>query len=197
MTFPLLLCSSFTLRGPSRTFTVRTPPRLRALLVLGLLMALCSIPTAVLATTIEFEATDLADVNAGEDLWHYSYRVSDFVFDSDSGFTIFFDYQLYGPLLAAEFVNADWDVLMIQPDLALADDGFYDALAQSDDASLADSFAMTFVWLGPGSPGAQPFEVYGPGFETLETGTTAPIPEPTTALLILVGLLLFPLTRRI
>jgi len=197
MTFPLFLCSSFTPQGPSRTFTLRTPTRLRALLVLGLLMGLCPIPTAVLATTIEFEASDLADVTAGEDLWRYSYRVSDFDFDSDFGFTIFFDYQLYGPLRAAGLVPADWDVLLIQADLALPDDGFYDALALSDNASLADSFAMTFVWLGPGSPGAQPFEVYGPGFETLETGTTAPIPEPTTALLILVGLLLFPLTRRI
>ena len=193
MLFPL--CSSFTPQGPIRAFTVHTPTRLRALLVLGLLMGLCSIPTAVLATTIEFEASDLADVTAGEDLWRYSYRVSDFGFDSDFGFTIFFDYQLYGPLSAAELVNADWDVLLIQADLALPDDGFYDALALSDNASLADPFAMTFVWLGPGSPGPQPFEVYGPGFETLEMGTTAPIPEPTVALMMLVGLLVLGLKR--
>jgi hypothetical protein len=196
-TVSLFLCSSVTPQGPSRTFTVRTPPRLRALLVLGLLMGLCSIPTAVLATTIEFEVTDLPDDPAGEDLWRYSYRVSDFDFDSDFGFSIFFDYELYGSLREAEPVNADWDVLLIQADPALRDDGIYDALALSDNASLGDSFAMTFVWLGPGSPGPQPFEVYGPGFEILETGTTRLTPEPAAGLLIVVGLLLLRRTRQV
>ena len=152
------------------------------------------IPVAISgATTILYEATDLADTTSGEDLWQYTYTVSDFVFDTDYGFTIFFDYQLYTNLEdPPPSVNSEWDTIVWQPDLSIpggGDDGAYDALALADGASLADSFTVSFVWLGSGTPGAQPFDVYDPSFNTIDSGQSAPVPEPATILLVGSGLI--------
>ncbi len=160
--------------------------RLPALLV----AALCSIlgSTASHATTISFEAMDLADPVPGEDLWEYSYEVGDFTFDTDYGFTILFDFTSYTLIEdPPPAVNGDWDVISIQPDLLLPDAGAYDALALVNAASLADPFAVTFVWLGAGTPGSQPFVVYEPGFSTIEIGQT--VPEPANGLLFCLGLI--------
>jgi hypothetical protein len=81
----------------------------------------------------------------------------------------------------------EWDVVLfpISPI-----DGAYDALALTAGASLAQQFAVSFVWLGGSatSPGSQPFEVYRlddgiPGPDP-ETGQTSPVPEPSTLLLL-------------
>ena len=78
-------------------------------------------------------------------------------------------------------VPANWDVLVIQPDLALPDDGFLDALALVDNPPLGQPFLLSFVWLKSGSPGTQTFELYDTtsGFQILPGGvSTAVIPEP-------------------
>lgn len=82
------------------------------------------------------------------------------------------------------FVNADWDILVWQPDSFIPDDGAYDALALVDGASLADSFALNFTWLGSGNPCSQYFEVYDASWNTVESGPTSPVPEPATILLV-------------
>lgn len=142
------------------------------------------------AIQIVYEATDLTDVIPGQDLWQYSYTVSDYSFYMDYGFTIWFDYALYSDLEdPPPFVNIEWDPIVWQPDINIPDDGAYDALALVDGASLADPFIVSFVWLGTGIPGSQPFDVYDPSFTTIESGVTAPVPEPSTVLLIGSGLL--------
>jgi hypothetical protein len=75
----------------------------------------------------------------------------------------------------------------------------YDALALNNGASLADVFTVAFTWLGSGTPGAQSFAVYDVNFATIESGTTVPavsVPEPPTALLLLVGLVAFERMRQ-
>jgi hypothetical protein len=148
------------------------------------------------AATINYAATDLVDINPGEDLWQYSYSLSDHNFAADTGFTIYFDLGLYDflePLPAAP--NADWDVITWSPDLFFFDDGAYDAYSLIDSASLADLFRVSFVWLGGGAgPGSQNFEIYdGLTWSVLEPGITSstatPVPEPSTIFLLGLGLL--------
>ena len=64
------------------------------------------------AITIRFEATDLPDTVPLEDLWQYTYRVSDFNFDANVGFSILFDPSLYRNLEdPPPPINADWDIV--------------------------------------------------------------------------------------
>lgn len=151
------------------------------------------------AAVINFVATNLDNTTPGEDLWEYSYIVSENTFLADTGFTIFFDGNLYGTLDPSPLApNLDWDVISWLPDPNIPGSGAYDAYALSDGASLADPFTISFVWLGAGTPGAQPFELYSAldpdaFLEILESGTTvptqtAPVPEPTTILLLSAGL---------
>lgn len=137
----------------------------------------------------------MADVNAGEDLWQYSYTVSNNTFVADTGFTIYFDLGFYDFLEPASTApNGDWDIFTWNPDPSLPDDGAYDAYTLADNASLADIFNVSFVWLGGSSdPGSQFFEVYdGLTWSVLEVGFTAtvsaPVPEPATILLFGTGL---------
>lgn len=161
-----------------------------SIIVAGLL----TLGTAVLAnaTVINYTATDLTDINTGEDLWQYSYTVSDNAFAADTGFTIYFDIGLYDFLDPAPTApNGEWGVLTWNPDPLLPGDGAYDAYALFDNASLADMFTVSFVWLGGTSgPGSQFFEVYydGPTWSVLEDGSTTPVPEPATMLLFGTGL---------
>lgn len=145
------------------------------------------------AISIVYEAADLADVVAGEDLWQYTYTIADFTFDQYEGFTIYFDADWYGDIEDSPSApNSHWNVLTWDPDAILPDDGAYDAQALVDGASLADTFTVSFVWLGGGAPGTQLYELYyddGINFDSLSAGTTvSPVPEPSTWALLTVGL---------
>ena len=149
--------------------------------LLSLLSSLAS------ATTIRYEAIDLANTGSG-DLWQYNYQVSDRIFQADEGYSILFARDLYKGLEdPPPAPNGDWNVISLQPDLALPDDGRYDGLALVNAASLTDLFTINFIWLGLGQPGSQPFEIYsldsnGNIANILETGQTIPLqanaPEP-------------------
>ncbi len=156
-------------------------------LLAAALLPLAPAPVAS-AASILFEAVDLTDTTAGEDLWLYRYRVNDAVFAADTGFSVFFELGLAEQLTAGAAPNADWDVLAIEPDPNLLSDGFYDALALVASASLADLFEVSFVWLGTGTPGSQRFTLYDSSFQTIESGETIPIPEPATLLALGLGL---------
>lgn len=67
-------------------------------------------------------------------------------------------------------------MLTIQPDLALASDGFLDALALQTGASLTNPFTLTFVWLGTGLPSSQPFTIYDANFATIAQSQTIQVP---------------------
>lgn len=171
----------------------------RLLCAIGVLSVLgMCLPSTAGATVIQFQATNMADAVFGEDLWAYEYTVGGRTFDTDQGFVIFFDPNLYGSL-QDPVAGSDWDLLILQPDLALPDEGTYDALSLVNTASLTQPFSVSFVWLGPpgSTPGSQPFEVYqgsDPIGSVIETGHTtpqsgpAPIPEPSTLLLMGSGL---------
>ncbi len=78
------------------------------------------------------------------------------------------------PLLPSGTANLLWQVAVIPA---------------QDNTSLANSFPVSFVWLGTGTPGAQPFEVFDADFFVIDTGSTSPfgapaIPEPGSLLLV-------------
>jgi len=137
---------------------------------------------------IYFEAVDLTDIDPGKDLWQYNYNVTGFDFQKDQGFSIFFDISLFRDLQnPPPQVNADWNVISVQPDPVLRDPGFYDAVALRDSPSVTDPFRVGFVWLGQGTPASQPFTLYNADFSTRFSGQTVMIPEPCTAYLVVVG----------
>jgi hypothetical protein len=149
------------------------------------------------AATITFEAIDLDDVNVGEDLWQYSYTLSGHDFLRDQGFAVYFNPDLYTSLQnPVPAVGGDWDVMSFQPDPNIPSDGWYDALALVDHASLENPFSISFVWLGDGTPGAQRFDIFDPNWEVSGDGTTSPVPLPSAVLLLVSGLLVVIGRRR-
>lgn len=156
----------------------------------SVLSALLYVPGAN-ATTISYEAVDLIDMTAGEDLWRYNYYVAGNNFSTDTGFSIYFDRNLASQL-AISNINSDWDGLVFQPDPLLPADGVFDAAALVDGASLADPFSVDFV-MNAGVLGAQKFEIYDSAFNVIEQGTTTarltaapnPVSEPPTLALLL------------
>jgi hypothetical protein len=166
---------------------LRQPFRTSWILFLPVLLLLMLSAGSAQAATIGFAATDVADAVPGEDLWRYDYTVSGVAFLQSQFFDIYFDPLLYGHLTPGPAPNADWDVLiLVQPDptvLPPFDRGRFDAFALTDNPSLAGTFSVTFVYLGSGSPGSQPFDVFDANGNVLTSGFTTPIgaiPEPAT-----------------
>ena len=154
-------------------------------------------PAPAISVTFRFAVVDLADTTPGQDLWEYSYQVSGLTLTAGQGFTIFFDFNLYKLLQSPPpFVNADFDLLTVQPDLNLNSNGFYDAQALRNNPSFADPFKLRFVWLGTGTPGAQPYTVYNADFSTQIQGQTTSVPEPSALALLLAALGAFAVRKR-
>lgn len=145
---------------------------------------------------IQYEALDLADEITGEDLWQYTYRLDEFPFAANFGFSVLFDPARYRGLESPPpAVGPDWDVLSIPPDPLLADDGRYDAQALTASPSVAEPFSVTFIFLGTGTPGPQAFEVFEPSFSTVQTGFT--VPEPSSRILLLSGVCILSIVARL
>ncbi|HLJ17643.1 MAG TPA: PEP-CTERM sorting domain-containing protein [Bryobacteraceae bacterium] len=170
-------------------------------LSVGLLLSIFT--SQALPTTIEYEALN---VTPGQDLWQYNYFVSGTTFAVNEDFTIFFDYHNFSNLQNPQpTVSSDWNVIDLQPDLNLPDNGAYDALALVDNPSLTTTFQVQFDWLGSGTPGSQPFSINqfdsaGNLVAVVETGNTVPVtstvPEPGAGLLFIAGIGALLLLRR-
>ena len=189
---PQLRWSAF---AAAKVICVLTIGFLLALAPPGWTAAVVSLPKGIgaefiqpppIAAVFRFEVIDLADTTPGQDLWEYRYTVSDLTLTAGQGFTIFFDFNLYTLLQnPPPLVNADWDPITVQPDVALHSNGFYDAQALRNNPSLADPFKVRFVWLGSAgtTPGSQPVTVYNADFSTQSQSQT--VPEPTGLALLL------------
>ena len=148
------------------------------------------------ADTIRYEATNL-----GGNEWRYDYTLRNTGVDAIAQFTIYFDPDLYSDLDETTALGpSGWDVLVIQPDRGLPDDGFFDALNETSPVLTGETltgFSVSFFWLGTGAPGSQPFDILDPvTFAPLVSGTTTIVPLPAPISLCLLGLAGLQLFRR-
>ncbi|MBI3345658.1 MAG: PEP-CTERM sorting domain-containing protein [Burkholderiales bacterium] len=164
-----------------------------------LLRGLCAVGFAVTAgavsaaPSIQYVATDLVDLVAGQDLWQYDYTIAGDVAAGD-GVNILFAYSQFDGI---DVLLADSAVFATptQPVSVLSADGLLSitALQQISSADPAH-ISVQFQWLASGSPGAQQFEVVDSFFSVVDSGTTvspsAPhdLPEPSSAWLAGVAL---------
>jgi len=161
------------------------------------LVALCFLCcNAASATAINFTVSNIAG-----NTWQYSYVVSGHTFLTDETFEILFDENLYTNLQDPPPAVAGWMLLVFQPEVPPNPNlpGIYSATAQSDGAPLGSPFVIQFEWLGIGTPGSQPFNVYDSSFNLIDSGQTVagnPIPEPGSVVLLTSALLAWMAVRR-
>jgi hypothetical protein len=149
--------------------------------------------------TVQYQATSL-----GANQWSYAYTVSNnSLAEPVREFTVWFDQSLFRNLQVASPnpPSAGWSELVVQPDLVIQDDGFYDALSLGAGIAAGTQvpgFSVRFEWIGSGQPGSQPFEVVDPAtFTTIYRDFT--VPEPATALstVAMAGVLLARAGKRV
>jgi hypothetical protein len=148
------------------------------------LLALCAIAAAsspARAIEIHYVSTPL-----GSDSYEFEYAVAN---DGSLGagvpvllFDILFDPNGYDEsslaIVSPASVTGRWSELILgsAPGVPAA----YDALATAGgiaDGASESGFAVRFHWLGPGTPGPQPFEIFDPNtFEQIGGGVTS-LPE--------------------
>lgn len=165
----------------------------------GILLAGVVLSGAANALVIEHSIS-----HQGGNQFEYTYDITnDQMASGIEEFAIYFSVGDYGSLSVTQ-APSDWDVLTIQPDNALPDDGFVDLLALSAPLGLNETLAglkVSFNWFGAGSPGSQFFEVFDPlTFDVLGSGSTIQkavthVPEP--AGLSILGLAMLLLGRRL
>jgi len=96
-------------------------------------------------------------------------------------------------------LNTQWSEQFLTPVPPLP--AAYDVFALAGgipDGATVSGFAVRFTWLGQGSPGAQPFEIFDTEtFDLLQSGATGTASEPSTVFLIGISLAFCALTLRI
>jgi hypothetical protein len=177
-----------------------------------LIVALSSLVSTSFASPVISYSTS----NPSGNNWVYQYTVSNPApSDPISEFTIWFDRAQYANLSVIGS-PADWDSIVIQHDLSIPADGFFDALALGSGVGVGATltgFSVGFTYLNGDTPGAQAFEIINPStFQTTFGGTTVladsgpggggtnPVDAPSTLALlafIFLGLKMFgPTIRR-
>ena len=154
-------------------------------------MALSLIPCLQAgAVTVTYAAVDLADAVSGQDLWRYDYSIEG-AFDAFDTLSLEYADDSYGQLALTVFPGV---LLTTVPPIFVGLPGTPSLLALTAPAAAAassDTLSVSFVWLGSGLPGSQPFGIASDATGSIvQSGFTAPaaVPEPAAGLLMLAGL---------
>jgi hypothetical protein len=195
--FCVVMCGTITGRFNIAWRKVRRGARAQsAAVAIALLLAGSD---SAFSQTIRYEVEDLGDIVLGEDLWRYRFFLSGFNFAEDQGLSIFFDYQNFSDLTLPSQPGLDplWNLLVVQPDPLLFDDGFLDALAEGDSPSTVAPFTVDVVWLGQlgSTPGDLDYYTYDENFAVLTSGTVSQVPEPGVVTWLGLGAMLWAWRR--
>lgn len=172
----------------------------RAFLWCVLLFSGLLLGTQARAVTVQYEATDLPDLVAGQDRWSYHYEISG-SFGAFEGVNLLYAADGYADLdLTVAPDPALWSSLITPPDPAFTADGLLGLTALAATSPHKLPFTLEFTWLGSGNPGVQGFEVFDDSFNITASGRTRPpsaagVPEPGS-LLLLAGALALLVQRR-
>lgn len=136
------------------------------------------------ASLISYDVTSL-----GGTTWRYDYTIANDSLEVPvEEFTVYFAAGSFLSLRSPAGPN-NWDVLAVEPDTALPDDGFFDALALIGGlmpGGVQNGFSIEFDFLGSDTPGSQFFEFLTASLDILDVGFTqpaaapAPVPEPAS-----------------
>ena len=161
-----------------------------------LTLALAGFALRAHATVIDYQLVPL-----GGNSYQYIYTVQNDgslgAGTSISEFDLLFDPTLYDEssltLASPTTISGNWSEIFLASGLSVP--AAYDALATSAGIGVGSGvtgFAVDFTWLGPGTPGAQPYEIYDPNsFVLLEQGTTvavSAVPIPAALWLLASGI---------
>ncbi len=172
---------------------------MRISLILLALTVLCSPVAAGLITQIDYELVDL-----GGGRWQYNYQIANLTADvpvSEASFQ--FNGALYANLeVASQNIPTGWNESAdVQPNVGPPKwDGLYAVWTEGPGVGLGQTsrwFSVSFDWLGAGQPHSQEYEVFDANFARLDMGQTQLIPEPTTVILLVSGLVICFRRRRI
>lgn len=143
----------------------------------------------------------------GSNLYTFSYTVNNETGQALQELSIYFDHQYYANLQLISS-PANWDPIVIQPDVFLYSDGFVDILALGtglNPGGMLTGLSILARYSGPGMPGAQNFEFVDPDtFAVLSSGQTVAeieppptdVDAPGTMLLAGLGMMALTLSRR-
>lgn len=158
----------------------------------SLLLASALLACASQAAVITSQSTQVNGTT-----WRYDYTLSNngAITSEIYLFDILFDPALYEEasltIVSATGISSGWDELILASGTGVP--AAYDVLATGGGIGQGESvagFAVSFIWLGTGTPGQQGFEIYDPvTFQLLGSGTTAAVPAPATLWLLGTGLL--------
>jgi hypothetical protein len=168
----------------------QAPSRVLARTFVAAALAACTALSAQ-ASSVQFQATDLADTTPGQDLWQIDYTVNG-PLGLFNGINLLFAPDRFADI--AVVGNDQPDLIdaapPVQPNAGLSADGQLTLTALQDlGIDFKGKLAIDVVWLGQGTPGVQPFEWLDPSFNVMGNGVTTPVPEPQAIVLAFGGLL--------
>jgi hypothetical protein len=149
-------------------------------------------------TEIWYGASYLGPGLESGERWQYTYDVTNKIgslIPEIKEFTIWFGIGSYDNLAIATLDPPanNWDEIVWDPEPLLGDDGGYDAFAKNLNIGVGQTvsgFAVSFDWLGTGTPGSQEYHIVDPDNYTVPIEIGYTIPEPATLLLLGLGALM-------